>query len=341
MALFIHPENQKILWNAISQSNLFQNLGDSRESWFRNAVEQFYKKISGININIELLQKINKDFIQDILKVLKNITLSQTNALPQFYQPSTTPQSTIQQPSTAQQSTIQPQSNYQYNSNSTYYNPEQNIYTNLSQSTHNTNQVTPNINQNISYTLDSNKSASRDYISEKKQDEINSKFTNRLNQYNDLIIKNIPSANFKESEMDKPISNMDELVKRHMMERDQVLQYEQQSQPNQSTHPILKIQEVINKPIENIIEFKVDDSPNTIQKLVHWNDSTQDITTLLSEISTLKQTVENITAELLTLKTGLHNEIQEEFSKGFLELRNLCNTITLPNHIIQNKPIDS
>ena len=84
MALFIHTENQKILWNAISQSILFQTLGDSRESWFRNAVEQFYKKISGININIELLQKINKDFIQDMLKVLKNTAPTSTPVQPQF-----------------------------------------------------------------------------------------------------------------------------------------------------------------------------------------------------------------------------------------------------------------
>ena len=73
MALFIHGENQKILWNAISQSILFQNLGDSKEPWFRNAVEQFYKKIEGISINTELLQKINRDFIQEMLKVLINI----------------------------------------------------------------------------------------------------------------------------------------------------------------------------------------------------------------------------------------------------------------------------
>ena len=149
-----------------------------------------------------------------------------------------------------------------------------------------------------------------------------------------------PIANFKEGTTDEPISNMDELVKRHIMERDQVIQYAQpppmQQQPTQSTHPVLKIQEVINKPIENVIEFKSDDSPNTIQKSVHWtSDSTnadspklgQDITIMLSEISTLKQTVEHITFELLTLKTGLHNEIREEFSKGFSELRALFNTV--------------
>ena len=114
MALFIHQENQKILWSAINQSILFQNLGDSRETWFRNAVEQFYKKISGISINHDLLQKINKDFIQDMLKVLKtNQPIAQPVAQPppptQFYQPNH-----------SQPINYQPNSSQQSNS---YYNP--------------------------------------------------------------------------------------------------------------------------------------------------------------------------------------------------------------------------
>ena len=340
MALFIHQENQKILWSAINQSILFQNLGDSRETWFRNAVEQFYKKISGISINHDLLQKINKDFIQDMLKVLKtNQPIAQPVQPPpptQFYQPINShpnnshpnnshpinSQQSNSQQSNSQQSNSQ-QSNSYYNPNPSYYDPHPSRYTQPSQLQQ--QQQQQHQSSNIQYSLEPTNTVSRDYLADQKQSEITKQFTNRLDQYNNMIAKNIPVANFKEGQLDEPITNMDALIKQHMIDRDQVLQYATTSNQINNTRtnspPILKIQETLDKPIENIIEFRTDDSPNMINQIknvnqqgnsVHWS-ANQD------SIFALKTKVDYIAEELNTLKT----ELRDEFTKGFSDLRTL------------------
>jgi len=369
MALFIHQENQKILWSAINQSILFQNLGDSRETWFRNAVEQFYKKISSININQELLQKINKDFIQDMLKVLKtNQPIAQPvqpPTPPQFYQPNNSQPSNSQpsnsQPSNSQQSNSQ-QSNYQpnssqpsnyqssnsqhsnyqpnnsqqsnsyYNPNPSYYDPPPSRYLQPPQLQQHPQQPS----NNIQYSLEPTNTVSRDYLADQKQSEINKQFTSRLDQYNNMIAKNIPVANFKEGQMDEPITNMDALIKQHMIDRDQVLQYDPPPTSNQinntstNSPPILKIQETLDKPIENIIEFRTDDSPNMINQIknvnqqgnsVHWS-ANQD------SIFALKTKVDYIAEELIALKT----ELRDEFTKGFSDLRTFLLSQQLKPH---------
>ena len=146
-----------------------------------------------------------------------------------------------------------------------------------------------------------------------------------------MIAKNIPVANFKEGQLDEPITNMDALIKQHMIDRDQVLFYSPTSKQLHSANnsvntrtnspPILKIQETLDKPIENIIEFRTDDSPNMINQMknanqqgnsVHWS-ANQD------SIFALKTKVDYIAEELNTLKT----ELRDEFTKGFLDLRTL------------------
>ena len=325
MTLFIHQENQKILWSAINQSILFQNLGDSRESWFRNAVEQFYKKISGISINQELLQKINKDFIQDMLKVLKtNQPIAQQIAQPvQLPAPTQFYQSNHSQPI-----------NSYYNPNPSYYDPHPSRYTQPSQLQQ--QQQQQHQSSNIQYSLEPTNTVSRDYLSDQKQSEITKQFTDRLDQYNNMIAKNIPVANFKEGQLDEPITNMDALIKQHMIDRDQVLQYATTSNQINNTRtnspPILKIQETLDKPIENIIEFRTDDSPNMINQMknsnqqgnsVHWS-ANQD------SIFALKTKVDYIAEELNTLKT----ELRDEFTKGFLDLR----TLLLSQHQPKQEP---
>ena len=371
MALFIHQENQKILWSAINQSILFQNLGDSRETWFRNAVEQFYKKISGISINHDLLQKINKDFIQDMLKVLKTnqpiaqhfqdmlkvLKTNQPIAQPvqpppptQFYQPINShpnnshpnnshpinSQQSNSQQSNSQQSNSQ-QSNSYYNPNPSYYDPHPSRYTQPSQlQQQQQQQQQQHQSSNIQYSLEPTNTVSRDYLSDQKQSEITKQFTDRLDQYNNMIAKNIPVANFKEGQLDEPITNMDALIKQHMIDRDQVLQYATTSNQINNTRtnspPILKIQETLDKPIENIIEFRTDDSPNMINQIknvnqqgnsVHWS-ANQD------SIFALKTKVDYIAEELNTLKT----ELRDEFTKGFLDLR----TLLLSQHQPKQEP---
>jgi hypothetical protein len=61
--LFIHPENQEILWNIISKTQLSNNT--NREHWFRNCIQHFYDKIQNENLVINdkvSLENINNYF---------------------------------------------------------------------------------------------------------------------------------------------------------------------------------------------------------------------------------------------------------------------------------------
>lgn len=268
MSLFIHNDNQKLLWNAISQSNLFKNLGNARESWFRLAIEQFYHKISGYYIEPNTLLKINKECIQEMINKLKSDSIKERP-------------NPIRVDNTVSINSFEP----------------------------------------------ANKSASRDFLLEQKQTEINTQFNNRIDQYN-ITPKTTPIANFKETQLDEPITNMEELIKQHMMERDQVMSYAipPTNTPNKTqslnsinpSTPILKIQEVIatSDVISDVIEFRIDDTPETISKTinsVHWTkDDSANATNAL-----LMQKVDDMVEYLKQLKEELRNEI----IKGFAELQ--------------------
>ena len=60
--LFIHPENQELLWNIMNKTQNMQN----REHWFRNCIQHFYDKIQNENLIIndkDSLEKINKNVL--------------------------------------------------------------------------------------------------------------------------------------------------------------------------------------------------------------------------------------------------------------------------------------
>ena len=269
MSLFIHNDNQKLLWNAISQSNLFKSLGNARESWFRLAIEQFYHKISGYYIEPARLLKINKECIQEMINKLKTDSIKE-------------PPNPIRVDNIVSIKSFEP----------------------------------------------ANTSASRDFLLEQKQTEINTQFNNRIDQYN-ITPKPTPIANFKETQLDEPITNMEELIKQHMMERDQVMSYAipPTNTPNKTQSlnlpvtPILKIQEVIatSDVISDVIEFKVDDTPKTISKTinsVHWTkDDTVNTTNATNAL--LMQKVDDMVEYLKQIKEELRNEI----IKGFAELQ--------------------
>jgi hypothetical protein len=62
--LFIHPENQELLWNIISKTQLSNNT--NREHWFRNCIQHFYDKIQNENLVINdkvSLENINKNVL--------------------------------------------------------------------------------------------------------------------------------------------------------------------------------------------------------------------------------------------------------------------------------------
>lgn len=101
MALFVHPENQKILWNIINGNPFIIRYFESqpqqaKEMWFKQSIEDFYSKIQGKEINSQELNNINKEVLTSMIQSvhLQNPQFSAHNStIPYQQQPE--PQNTM------------------------------------------------------------------------------------------------------------------------------------------------------------------------------------------------------------------------------------------------------
>jgi hypothetical protein len=79
MKLFIHKENQEILWNLISKTDSFKTLlyqGYNMEAWFKSSIEKVHSNLSTMNINptnAKSLLEVNKQTLIHMSEDLKNI----------------------------------------------------------------------------------------------------------------------------------------------------------------------------------------------------------------------------------------------------------------------------
>lgn len=82
--LYIHPENQELLWNNINKIPMFQAMGQGipnyKEQWFKTIIENFYEKYPVVD-NKPLLQKINKDTLGYMIEVLKSNMSNQNSRM--------------------------------------------------------------------------------------------------------------------------------------------------------------------------------------------------------------------------------------------------------------------
>lgn len=335
MSLFIHPENQKILWNVISSSPQFQMV-PQKEIWFKDIIQDFYNKTSHIQINAEGLQILNKETIVYMLERMNN--LSNGSGAGSGSGPNT-PSYQFQPVQPVQQ---QPPHVFQPN----MQQPQQPMYQQPQQQPM---YQQPNSNANISYKLEPTTNVSRDYLSGQKQDFLAQQYKQKQNEYESMRSREAPKdVNFRDAPLDTPISNMDELIKNHLRERDAELQkfappppaymaqnnaadsYKLVQLPTppvqqQSNRPpaILKIDQtpMDNSPIiENIVEFVNTDAPNLLMsnenKKVHWTPPELSLTQFKTEIEALR----------IEIKEEVRNEIQAEFAK----MREMIGTLQAP-----------
>ena len=76
MSNFIHPENQKLLWNTIQKVPLFNaNISIQNQNfWFKQIIGDFYNRNQYRKLNSLELQELNKETIGYMIKQLKNIS---------------------------------------------------------------------------------------------------------------------------------------------------------------------------------------------------------------------------------------------------------------------------
>lgn len=77
MSAFVHPENQKIIWNIVNSNPyvadyFLSNKNVSKESWFRGIIEKIYSQHQGSNLSVTELNHLNKDTLSFMIQSLHN-----------------------------------------------------------------------------------------------------------------------------------------------------------------------------------------------------------------------------------------------------------------------------
>ena len=70
MSLFIHPENQRVLWTTINKANGFSEKRDV-DQWFKQVIAHFYSHNSHRVLGRDDLLKLNKETIEYMIQQLK------------------------------------------------------------------------------------------------------------------------------------------------------------------------------------------------------------------------------------------------------------------------------
>jgi len=149
---------------------------------------------------------------------------------------------------------------------------------------------------------------SREYFAEQKQDEINRQFNERQKEYANMLSKNTPTnIDFREAkDIDKPIENMEELIRIQMMNRKLDVDIQPKPVVQSSTPVALHIHETtqLDAPIINV-------SPNNSEKKhVSWDLSqnqtmyyySNDVQELRKEIADMKSQILELTEKLAKLE---------------------------------------
>ena len=70
---YVHPENQKLLWNTIQKTPIFNNLGSRQTQWFKSVIQHFYEEYPNAKLikTQQELQDINRATLSFMVNSLK------------------------------------------------------------------------------------------------------------------------------------------------------------------------------------------------------------------------------------------------------------------------------
>lgn len=102
MSLYIHQENQKLLWESMQQIPMFQDYGKNdegkKEVWFRAIIEQFYESNKFKLLNMDELQQLNRDTVAYMIGDLKKQITQESQSSYQGYSGSFSDMSPLNEP---------------------------------------------------------------------------------------------------------------------------------------------------------------------------------------------------------------------------------------------------
>ena len=285
MALYVHPENQEILWNIMNQNPYLNSLLsyqslEQKQEWFKNIIQTFYQQNSHKILDKTQLNQLNKDTLSYMINYAK--------ASPG---PSTVESSYLTQKNQRTVETFQ------------------------------TKISTPPI------------------VPDNRADIFNQQFNTRQKEYETMLDKKPPTEpDFKEPLGDGVISNMDELIKRHMEERDaQLLQYAPKppafnSIPLHQESPASPIQQLSStiQPVSNPIQ----QVSSTIQPV---SSTIQPVSSPIQPVSSPIQQVSSPIQQVVTENITIQEE--NPLEEKVLQLSDKINVLVDEIQVL-NKKVD-
>jgi hypothetical protein len=264
MTLYIHPENQQLLWNITNKLPMITDFfapypPSQKEQWFKSVIQLFYEKYKTKRLQLNDLHQLNQETVAYIVQSIREKTQPQEQRS----------QEQRQAPA------IRPEGQY----------------------------------ENVD---------GRQERFEKKQDYFNQQFTSRQSEYNTMLNRPTPpEVNFREKEEDTAISNMDELIRQHMAQREQELkQYAPPPViPNQNIHAEIiektdVVEEKESRPNKSAPRNPGDVISNYEEQL---RMQSEEITYLKSVVSSLSSTIETICKEMIQIKQYVDVSSSEQF----------------------------
>jgi hypothetical protein len=238
---YVHPENQKLLWNTIQKTPIFNNLGSQQTQWFKSVIQHFYEEYPNAKTikTKDELQNINRATISFMVNSLKELVQPKQTATP------------LSEPS----------------------------YGNTSLPS------TTGSNERVSY--------------------YNDQFNNRQKEYESMNTKPLPPSNDIVSEKisDEAITNMDELIRQQMEQRELELKMYGQG-------PIVQPTKKLNISEEIPIDSGKNENKEKSKKSVSWNTEHNDFEELKKMVFDLMETIQTMKQRLDELTCRNENENQ-------------------------------
>lgn len=298
MSLFVHPENQKILWNIINGNPFIIRYfeakpSQAKESWFRQSIENFYTKIQGKEINPDELNYLNKEVLTSMIQSVhiqsptytahdsnQSTSQSGTPSHPQY-----TPQNG--NPSYSQQSPSEP----------------------MNMMTHNNTINTPSI------------------VKDSKEEIFNKQFQMRQQEYDTMLHHKTPQEiDFRETSNDEN-KDINELLERERREREELMKPIQQSNKlnidssnNDNMNIKLEAVELQGTTEKKSVSWNEDVKPDKITEILEVQKS--ETYSMRLHIVDLTKQLERANERLTTLETILNK----------MNTNNTNNTNEKPQH---------
>ena len=159
----------------------------------------------------------------------------------------------------------------------------------------------------------------RDYFSEKKQGELAREFDLRQQEYNGMMkVAPVKEIDFRiNTENDGPIENMDELIRKQILERNMDVPLQNTAIPsNTKKNNNITIKEDVDFDVTDVTEVlqnPVQLLPIETKKKVSWGDETIDIRAELSEI---KGALSNLMMQMKEIRDFLGGTVGSPFVRS-------------------------